>query len=147
MNATARPARRVHTLRASCIALVLGLLVLTGCGQSVPVTQAPTTATHTVVDMTGRSVRIPAALTRVATDYPALDATMLLLGDANRLVATSPGVGPLFQTLDPQFKNVATPFDSTVTVRNLLRCQRHGDSRENSQHSASQPADSVLHGR
>jgi iron complex transport system substrate-binding protein len=64
--------------------------------------------------MTGRSVQIPANITRVATDYPALDATMLLLGAADRLVATSPGVGSLFQTLDPPFKNVPTPFDASL---------------------------------
>ncbi|MGH3781132.1 MAG: ABC transporter substrate-binding protein [Pseudonocardiaceae bacterium] len=103
---------------------MLVLLVLAGCGQSAPATQAPATrdpatATHTVVDMTGRSVQIPTNLTRVATDYPALDATMLLLGDADRLVATSPGVGTLFQTLDLQFKNVAIPFDSTLTNVNV----------------------------
>ena len=119
MNAVARHARRVHTLRTCCIPLVLGLVVLTGCGQSAPVPQAPISATRTVVDMTGRSVQIPANVTRVATDYPALDATMLLLGAADRIVATSPGVGPLFQTLDPPFKNVAMPFDSTLANANV----------------------------
>jgi iron complex transport system substrate-binding protein len=101
------------------ILLMLGLMVLAGCGQPAappaPSAAPATPVTRTVVDMTGRSVQIPASITRVATDYPALDATMLLLGAADRLVATSPGVGSLFQTLVPQFKNVLMPFDANLT--------------------------------
>lgn len=97
------------------VVLVLGLVILAGCGQPAPPAPPTPPATRTVVDMTGRSVQIPTDITRVATDYPALDATMLLLGTADRLVATSPGVGSLFQTLDPQFKNVPIPFDATLS--------------------------------
>jgi iron complex transport system substrate-binding protein len=106
-------------LRAYCISLVLGLVVLAACGQPTPATHPPLNATRTVVDMTGRSVQIPVDVTRVAIDYPALDATMLLLGAADRIVATSPGVGPLFQTLDPPFKNVSMAFDSTLANVNV----------------------------
>lgn len=90
------------------ILLMLGLMVLTGCGQPAalpaPSAAPATPVTRTVVDMTGRSVQIPASITRVATDYPALDATMLLLGAADRLVATSPGVALCFRRSFPNSK-------------------------------------------
>jgi iron complex transport system substrate-binding protein len=69
--------------------------------------------------MSGRSVRLPVDVTRVATDYPALDATMLLLGDANRIVATSTGPGPLFDKVDPSFAQVPTPFSPLLTSVNV----------------------------
>jgi hypothetical protein len=51
-------------LRAYCITLVLGLVVLAACGQPPPTTHPPVAATRTVVDMTGRSVQIPVDVTR-----------------------------------------------------------------------------------
>lgn len=100
---------------------ILGVLVLVlvGCGgQPSGGPPAPSGATRTVVDMTGRSVELPAEVTRIATDFPALNATLLVVGAADRLVATSPGVGPLYDTLVPTYKAVPQPFDSSLTKVN-----------------------------
>ncbi|MCM3922386.1 ABC transporter substrate-binding protein [Frankia sp. AiPs1] len=130
--ATIRPPRPSHRRATSALALVLGLFLFVGCGSggqgstAAPATTAPGTtaaaatasADRTVVDMTGRSVRIPAQVTRVATGFAALNATMLVLGAADRLVATSSGVSPLYPTLVPTYKDVALVFDSGVTTVN-----------------------------
>ncbi|MGH3778236.1 MAG: hypothetical protein ACRDRR_21275 [Pseudonocardiaceae bacterium] len=105
--------------RVAALFLALVLFLLAGCGQSPQTARDPApAATRTVVDMTGRSVEIPAEVTRIATSFPALNATLLVLGATDRLVAASPGVGPLFETLVPAYKDVPQPFDATLTKVN-----------------------------
>ena len=105
---------------AGMVAAAIVLLLAAGCGQGAP-TAAPPAApsnTRTVTDMTGRQVQVPTDVTRVATSYPALNATMLLLGAADKVVATSPGVGTLFTNLVPNYPSIPQPFDATLTKVN-----------------------------
>ena len=108
---------RVRSFPGVIVVAALTLLALAGCGQPAPTAAAPS-GTRAVVDMTGRHVQIPTDVTRVATDYPALNATLLVLGAADRVVATSPGVGPLFSTLVPSYTEVPQPFDASLSKVN-----------------------------
>lgn len=114
-TADRRPRRRI---RLALAAVVCGVLTLTACGQGTQATDPPATSTQTgtrtVVDMTGRTVELPATVNRVASDFPALNATMRVLGAADRLVAVSPGAGPLFSKLVPGYDAVPKPFDATL---------------------------------
>ncbi|MGH3797497.1 MAG: ABC transporter substrate-binding protein [Pseudonocardiaceae bacterium] len=106
---------------ARILAIALSAIALVACStsndqpSSAPPTTAPTAATRTVVDMTGRSVQIPTNINRVAADYPALNQMIFMLGDADRIVATSQDMKtdyPLFATMYPRLKEISAPFVS-----------------------------------
>lgn len=108
--------------RIRIIACVAALATVAACGSastSGSGSKASPTATHTIVDMTGRSVTLPTNVTRIASSYPALAESMLLLGVAKDLVATAPGPGPFFTTLDPGFAHVPQPFDQSSDIVNM----------------------------
>lgn len=107
---------------ARLVAGLAALATLAACGSaSTPASKpaATPTATHTVVDMSGRSVTLPTHVTRIASAYPALAESMLLLGAAKDLVATAPGPGPFFNVIDPAFAKVPQPFDQSSNIVNM----------------------------
>lgn len=113
---------------ASILGVALAAMALVGCGASNDQAgsgsagQAPAPTTRTVVDMTGRSVQIPTKIERVATNYPALNQTIFMLGDADRLVATSKdmaGSYPLFTTMYPRLKQIPAPFTAASANANV----------------------------
>lgn len=116
---------RLRAAGVSCIALVLGLSALSGCGQSATSTQAPKTTqagtTRTVVDLAGRTVTLPSHVTRVASDYPAVNQMVFMLGGMDRLVATDQGEVPnkIFQAIYPRLTSIATPFSASTTTVNV----------------------------
>ncbi len=75
--------------------------------------------TRTVVDGQGRSVTIPANVTRVATSFPALPSAIYLLGAIDKLVAAnSIGISDFLKTVDPAVKNIPTDaFPTPVEVK------------------------------
>ncbi len=104
--------------------LTLALALLGACGSSDGPTAAPAASaaptTQTITDMTGRTMTLPAKITRVATDYPALNATMLVLDNLDTVVASMKSAPrPLFETVYPRLKNIPTPFSSTLTTVNI----------------------------
>ncbi|WP_020500537.1 ABC transporter substrate-binding protein [Sciscionella marina] len=106
------------------VPLLLGLLLLTACGQAT--STAPRGASRTVVDMTGRTVTVPATVTKVGTNYPAVNEILYLLGGIDRLVATDKGEktdSALFGQLYPRIKSVSAPFtgaSAEVNAEQLL---------------------------
>jgi iron complex transport system substrate-binding protein len=72
--------------------------------------------------MAGRKVTIPAQVTRVAADYPAVPAIVYMLGAGGKLVAdnaqTAPA-GSMFATVDPAMAGVSSPFSAAVTNVNI----------------------------
>lgn len=106
---------------ARILGVALTIIALVACGASndrggsAPSTKGTENTTRTVVDMTGRSVQIPARVERVATNFPALNQMIFMLGGADRIVATSKDMGksyPLFTTMYPRLKQIPAPFDS-----------------------------------
>jgi iron complex transport system substrate-binding protein len=129
---------RLLALRGYAILLVL--VVLAGCGATTTAAPSPSTAqtpstartssaartpgtaTRTVVDMAGRTVTLPAQVTRIGTNYPAVNQILFMLGATNRLVATSQGTAaefPFFVSLYPRLKDIPTPFGTSPTDVNL----------------------------
>jgi iron complex transport system substrate-binding protein len=110
------------------LAVVLTAVALVGCGASndragsTPAPSAAPAATRTVVDMTGRSVQIPAKINRIGTNYPALNQTIFMLGAADRVVATTKDMRtsyPLFTTMYPRLKDISAPFTSASSNANV----------------------------
>lgn len=108
--------------------MVLTAVALVGCGASnggpgsAPVTSAAPAANRTVVDMTGRSVEIPAKINRIGTNYPALNQMLFMLGASDRVVATSKDMRdsyPLFTTMYPRLKDISAPFTSASANANV----------------------------
>jgi len=84
--------------------------------------QAP--ATRTISDAAGRVVTLPATVNRVADPWPANNAMVLLLGAADKLVATSWQAArqPWFSRLYPRMAAIPQAFNSggDVNVETLV---------------------------
>lgn len=125
VSGAAGMSRRLRAVGVCCISLALGLTALSGCGQSATSTQAPKTTqantTRTVVDLAGRTVTLPSQVTRVGTDYPAVNQMVFMLGGMDRLVATDQGEAPnkIFETIYPRLKSIAAPFSASTTTVNV----------------------------
>lgn len=79
-----------------------------------------------VTDMTGKRVRIPRQVNRVADLWHANNQVVLLLGGQNKLVATTPLVKHQhwFVAVDPAIKKVVAPFGGDqIQVEELLKAQ------------------------
>lgn len=116
-------------MRAAIRAIAAGALLAActlaaGCGGNGGATSARSgkTATRTITDMAGRRVVIPANVTRVASDYPAVPQIVYMLGAGGKLVAdnalTAPP-GSLFATMDPAMARVPAPFNASATNMNV----------------------------
>lgn len=110
--------RNKYAARVAGVALAAVALVSCGTSNDQPNTspsaaQSGEAATRTVVDMDGRSVQIPATVERIGTNYPALNQAIFMLGEADRIVATSSDMRttvPLFATMYPRLKEISAPF-------------------------------------
>jgi len=78
--------------------------------------QAP--ATRQITDAAGRVVVLPAVVNRVADPWPANNAMVLLLGGADKLVATSMQASkqPWFSRLYPRMKQIPEAFSGAGEV-------------------------------
>lgn len=112
------------------LAVVVSTTVMSACSAPAPgVAPAPSATaarqnTRTAVDMAGRSVKVPAQIDRIGTNYPALTQMIFMLGGADRIVATSQNLAatvPLFVTMYPRLTQISAPFGSAdVNVEQLL---------------------------
>jgi iron complex transport system substrate-binding protein len=91
----------------------LGLVLLAGCGGSTSGAGGPT---HTVVDSTGVSVKVPDAVNRIADSWPAHNEVVQMLGAGSRIVATvlTPPSVPWLYTVDPALRQARTVFTATT---------------------------------
>ncbi|NMC59162.1 MAG: ABC transporter substrate-binding protein [Candidatus Methanofastidiosa archaeon] len=86
-------------------------------------TESSTSKTKTIVDMSGRTVEVPTEINRIAEQFPAHNEVLLLLGAADKLVATRKTVKDniWFQKMVPSLKDATLPFESsTVNEEELL---------------------------
>jgi iron complex transport system substrate-binding protein len=110
---------RFPSIAAICL-IALTLASGASASRTVAVTARSTTAatthaaTQTIVDQAGRTVTVPTDATRIAVDYPALPATMYMLGAIDDVVATIPSARTdLLQQIDPATAQIPTPFSGT----------------------------------
>jgi iron complex transport system substrate-binding protein len=99
------------------VAILLASAVV-GCNSnSSQTTPTPTPSTRQVTDLTG-IVQIPYTVERVANNWPANNAIMLMLGAGDKIVATTPVAQrlPWFQKLCPSIKSIPAPFASVTDV-------------------------------
>jgi iron complex transport system substrate-binding protein len=97
--------------------LALTAVTLAGYCAAVP------TSTRTVVDMSGRTVTLPARINRVAV-AGALNQMVLMLGSPDKIVATATVVhaNPMFVRIYPKIKAVPAPFViADANVEELLK--------------------------
>ena len=104
----------------------LGLLAAGGVQFVHADAAAPPAAAHTrqITDAAGRIVTIPARVNRVADPWPANNAMVLMLGGADKLVATSDQARkqPWLRRLYPRIAHVPAAFDAAggVNVETLI---------------------------
>jgi iron complex transport system substrate-binding protein len=109
---------------------LLCALWLGGIAAAVPVAHAETASppaaagTRQITDAAGRIVTIPAKVNRVADPWPANNAMVLMLGGADKLVATSDQARkqPWLRRLYPRIVRVPAAFDAAgeVNVETLI---------------------------
>jgi len=100
---------------ASCIATL---------SSAAPAPDSPVAATRQVTDAAGRIVTLPAIVNRVADPWHANNATVLMLGGADKLVATTIQARrqPWLRRLYPRIESVPAAFNAAgeVNIETLL---------------------------
>lgn len=109
---------------AAAAALLAACGLAAGCGGGGGGTggSGSKAATRTITDMAGRKVTIPANVTRVASDYPAVAQIVFMLGAGPELVgdnADTAPAGSLFATVDPAMAKVPSPFSADTSHVNV----------------------------
>lgn len=89
------------------IKAIIVLFLLIGIGGSTPV-NGQQIATRTIVDITGRSVTLPAVVERIVTVYPPATAIVFAVDGADHFVGIESlnAQNLMLQKLDPRFKTV-----------------------------------------
>jgi len=91
-------------------ALLISIGLLAGCGTE-NASKGATQEVHTITDIGGTQVQLPTHVERIADLWPANNQVMLMLGGADKLVATTQYVQtlPWFSHIYPNIKNIAAP--------------------------------------
>ncbi len=99
-----------RTTRIGCFGLLFATLA------AIASAQQP--ATRQITDAAGRQVTIPAQVTRVADPWHANNAMVLMLGGANKIVATTVQAQrqPWLQRLYPRIAQIPAAFDAAGDV-------------------------------
>lgn len=106
------------------IACLGAVMVLAGCTSNDDAWQEGTyQEQRMIVDMTGKQVRLPPKVNRIADAWPAHNDILCMLGEGDKIVAT---IGfakrPWMIKINPQIKQAATVFDmSSVNIEALLK--------------------------
>jgi iron complex transport system substrate-binding protein len=111
----------MRAVRALLIVALLGLGLSQAIAESLGSAAA---ATRQLRDITGRSVTIPATVTRVADPWHANNGMVLMMGAARKIVATTLQAKkqPWFRKLFPQIEQVPAAFDEAgdVNIETLI---------------------------
>ena len=105
--------------KALTVALAAGALAF-GIGGA----NAHAASTRTVTDMTGKKVKIPKHVKRVADLWHANNQVVLLLGGQKKLVATTPLIKQQawFKQVDPSISKVTAPFSGQdIQIESLVK--------------------------
>ncbi|MGL0749886.1 ABC transporter substrate-binding protein [Secundilactobacillus paracollinoides] len=119
--------RTMHRLVLGLVSVATLLVVATGCGNSSSSKKSSSSSTSTtkvVTDMSGKKVKIPKKVTRVADLWHANNQVVLLLGGQKKLVATTQMIQqqPWFKTVYPGISKVKAPFaGQDLQVEALLK--------------------------
>lgn len=116
---------RVMGPRALLCALALGsAAAVTARAPSHPLHSAPTAETRQLTDAAGRVVTLPRTVNRVADPWHANNAMVLMLGGADKLVATSVQARnqPWLRKLYPRIERIPAAFNAAgeVNVETLI---------------------------
>jgi iron complex transport system substrate-binding protein len=110
--------------RAPALALGLASMLALACVGYAPALAAAVPATRQITDAAGRQVTIPAIVTRVADPWHANNAMVLMLGGADKLVATSVQAKsqPWLRKLYPPIDRVPAAFNAAgdVNIETLI---------------------------
>ncbi|HEY6452896.1 MAG TPA: ABC transporter substrate-binding protein [Steroidobacteraceae bacterium] len=111
-------------LAAAAIAAIIGLTASPVRAQRAPVAGG---AGRQIIDAAGRHLTIPATVRRVADPWPANNAIVLMLGAADKLVATSEQARrqPWLRRLYPPIEQVPAAFNAggDVNIETLVGAQ------------------------
>jgi iron complex transport system substrate-binding protein len=113
ISPASRPMRRNREVIAAGLC-GLAMLLVAGCGGSS--SSGGTGSTHTVVDSTGVSVKVPSVVNRIADSWPAHNEVVQMLGGGSKIVATvlTPSAVPWLYTVDPALAKAQTVFTDTT---------------------------------
>ena len=91
-------------------------------------TPKPKQTERTIVDLSGRTVTIPAVVNRVATSFPATNQMIYMLGAGDKIVATvmSLAKNKMLVKIYPRFAAIPTPFGGTGIRDDLFAGERGG---------------------
>ncbi|GAW99485.1 ABC transporter substrate-binding protein [Secundilactobacillus mixtipabuli] len=113
------------SVAAGLVSLLAVAVLATGCSQSSSSQQDSSgAATRTVTDMSGTRVKIPHKVNRVADLWHANNQVVMLLGEQQKLVATTQMIKtqPWFKTVYPGIARVKAPFSGdTMQMEALLK--------------------------
>ena len=106
------------------LTLIMSLGLITGCGTE-NASQGTKQETHTITDIGGAQVQLPTEVKRIADLWPANNQVVLMLGGADKLVATTQYVQtlPWFSHIYPGIKDIAAPdrFGFDVQLEELQK--------------------------
>lgn len=92
------------------LTLIMALSIITGCGTE-NASQGTKEEVRTITDIGGAQVQLPHEVKRIADLWPANNQVVLMLGGADKLVATTQYVQtlPWFSHIYPGIKDIAAP--------------------------------------
>lgn len=106
------------------LTLVMSLVLITGCGTE-NASQGTKQENHTITDIGGAQVQLPTEVKRIADLWPANNQVVLMLGGADKLVATTQYVQtlPWFSHIYPKIKDISAPdrFGFDVQLEELQK--------------------------
>lgn len=104
--------------------LMLSVGLISGCGTE-NASQGVKQETHTITDIGGAQVQLPSDVSRIADLWPANNQVVLMLGGADKLVATTQYVQtlPWFSHIYPGIKDISAPdrFGFDVQLEELQK--------------------------
>jgi len=98
----------MRAVTGSAGAVVLGAILVSTAVEHSRVLSPPASATRTITVIAGRTVLLPAVVNRVADPWPANNGMVLMLGGADKLVATTAQARkqPWFRHMYPRIDQV-----------------------------------------
>ena len=89
----------------------------------IATTPPPAPTKRTIVDLSGRTVIIPAVVNRVATSFPATNQMIYMLGAGDKIVATVTSIAKndIFVKIYPRLAKISTPFEGAeINIESLI---------------------------
>jgi ABC-type Fe3+-hydroxamate transport system substrate-binding protein len=97
--------------------LILTLIIMPGCTSSSLTNQVTATpSTRTITDMAGNQVVLPTKIDRIATQFPATNQIIFMLGGADKIVASTTGIQDRiwFAKIYPRLIDIPKLFNGAV---------------------------------